>query len=254
MTVSNELIDRLYYVVGNPSAWTEGFDPAISELIREAVTALLERTSQPVATMHVSNVRDETLFSKGSVPNLMGFTSSPLYPSPPSQGEPVAVKVEIDRLRSECARWIKEFDEKHAMMLRYKSDATDAMALYNQEADDFAKMEASLIRLSDKDRQLLRMIVPFVDQRSREPGDAWNEAAAILWLIIDEAGPVAKPLSPAPSLAVSDDGWYEIHQDAQPMLRDGYTGVALVKPGVWLVRGISHTATALTSALSASHE
>lgn len=47
-----------------------------------------------------------------------------------------------------------------------------------------------LIRLSDSDRQLLRMIVPSIDQRSREPGDAWNEAAAILWLLIDTTDPI----------------------------------------------------------------
>lgn len=74
---------------------------------------------------------------------------------------------------------------------KYKSDAADAMALYNQEVADHAKLEASLIRLSDNDRQLLRMIVPSVDQRSREPGDAWNEAAAILWLLIDTTDHIA---------------------------------------------------------------
>lgn len=39
--VTNErLADRLNYVVGNPSAWPEGFNDSVSELIREAVSAL----------------------------------------------------------------------------------------------------------------------------------------------------------------------------------------------------------------------
>ncbi len=34
------LVERLEYVVGNPSAWPEGFNDNISELIREAVQSL----------------------------------------------------------------------------------------------------------------------------------------------------------------------------------------------------------------------
>jgi len=36
----NELTQRLFYRVGNPSAWPEGFDESGSELFREAVSAL----------------------------------------------------------------------------------------------------------------------------------------------------------------------------------------------------------------------
>jgi len=43
-----------------------------------------------VATMHTSST--ETLFSKGFCPNLMGFTSQPLYASPQKQQEPTAFR------------------------------------------------------------------------------------------------------------------------------------------------------------------
>lgn len=105
------------------------------------------------------------------------------------------VQAENDRLKGECGRWIGEFDEKHTLMLRYKADAIEAMALYNQEVKEHAKLEASLLRLSDEDRQLLRMITPSIDQRSREPNDAWNKAAAVLWLLIDTSDPIASSFS-----------------------------------------------------------
>lgn len=50
------------------------------------------------------------------------------------------------------------------------------------------------IKLTDQDRQLLRMIVPSIDSRSREPGDAWNNAAALIWLLIDTTDPITAAL------------------------------------------------------------
>lgn len=93
---------------------------------------------------------------------------------------------------------------------KYKADAVDALAMYNQAEEDFAKLEASIIRLSDEDRQLLRMIAPFVDQRSREPGDAWNKAAAIIWLLVDCNDPIAfSPSYPAAGVRVKALDWVE---------------------------------------------
>ena len=47
------------------------------------------------------------------------------------------------------------------------------------------------------------MILTFVDQRAREPNDAWNMAAAgVLWLLIDTTDPIAA-FSPAPTVVES---------------------------------------------------
>lgn len=58
----------------------------------------------PVATMHRSDT--ETLFSKGYMPNMLGFTSSPLYafPVPSDAGQP-AIEALIEALRFYESQW-----------------------------------------------------------------------------------------------------------------------------------------------------
>lgn len=55
----------------------------------------------------------------------------------------------------------------------------------------------------------------------------------------------ARYLQPTVPNAGESDGWHEVHQEAQPTLREGYTAIAVVRPGVWLVKGQSNIAAAL---------
>jgi len=66
-----------------PAELATAVDSTIEIHVRQSLRSLRStegKDGEPVATMHKSAT--ETLFSKGSVPNLMGFTSQPLYATP----------------------------------------------------------------------------------------------------------------------------------------------------------------------------
>lgn len=106
-TVSDErLADRFDAILSliENGEYYHDYDRAISDLrtLREVSSELSRRSvpSEPVATMHKSE--HETLFSKGWVPSLMGFTSTPLYPSPASKPEvtEAEIRAELERMNA----------------------------------------------------------------------------------------------------------------------------------------------------------
>lgn len=44
--MSQDIVERLSYMVGNPSAWSDGFDQGASDLIREALTLITALTAE----------------------------------------------------------------------------------------------------------------------------------------------------------------------------------------------------------------
>lgn len=82
----SDLIDRLRYRTGNPSAWPEGYDEAGSELMRSAVNAL-EARDKTIAelvelTRDLSDCLDDMTKHYVEVRNdLYGFEAARLPPS-----------------------------------------------------------------------------------------------------------------------------------------------------------------------------
>lgn len=103
------------------------------------------------------------------------------------------------------------------MAERYKSDAADALKMYNDEVEAHAKLRNSLIYLSDQDKRLLYMAIPTINQRSREPMDAWDQAAVVMWMLVDEKGPILqKPITEAQrgSIRAVVANWYSQNKGA----------------------------------------
>lgn len=157
-------------------------------------------TPQPASADQLEVVEPLDLYSEARLVagNLLGFEpgESDSWAEQEQFGDYIDIVEEGFRhILADATRIITEQAERiaglEAEIEQRKQDAVDVLAMYNGEVESAAELDARLIRLSDADRQLLRMIAPFVNERSREPGDAWNEAAAILWLLVDTSDPVA---------------------------------------------------------------